>query len=309
MGVFRAWLLFLFFLFFSELGYAQSNRTDEFLSSWEALKEEEVVEQLKAYRLLFVPGFLSDQFFLIGKIPFIKKIWLGKYFDDQVDWLVERGVEAQVVDVESEAGPEVNAIRIRDEISSKDDKPVLLIGHSKGNLDALYAFFNHPELAGRVKAWISLQGAFYGSPVADWVDNHKHLGRFAAWVLKKMGGSGASLRSLRTDERESFMLRYRPALIELADQVPILSFGSYLFKRKWRIQTLLCLPWKCMIKNGHSQNDGLVPIHSTKFPGADFVSVNGIDHADPVMHSWVRRYDRLRMTLTLCGMMLAGLEF
>ena len=98
------------------------------------------------------------------------------------------GQESSFVPVEGLASSARNARIIRDtvlaETSSDKDARVVLIGYSKGAVDALDAIVTYPELASRVSAVVSLAGAIRGSALAD------DVSQSTANLLASIPGSG-----------------------------------------------------------------------------------------------------------------------
>jgi len=81
------------------------------------------------------------------------------------------GYDFTLFEVDALSGSRRNARQIRDLIMSMpdqdDDKPLVLLGYSKGTPDILEAIVDYPELQTRVAAVISAAGAVGGSPLAN----------------------------------------------------------------------------------------------------------------------------------------------
>ena len=249
-------------------------------------------KRLAGKTVLLVPGFLSNAMRL-------------SYFTDQLFFLRGlAGVDADIVDIDSEEPPEVNAREIRKAIRDVDpDEKIVLVTHSKGSLDVLHLLLDRPKLYKRVAAWISIQGALLGSPIADFVDDDPVLRDVAGAALRILGGSLASLRSLRTDASVAFVERHEAdgSLAALLNGVKTVCYGSAVRGSK----TLLLAPRDAMEKR-KKPNDGLMPLDNTFLPGAPFVRIpNGPDHAAPVLRVGVPlRFDRNLMTAALMRLVL-----
>jgi pimeloyl-ACP methyl ester carboxylesterase len=84
----------------------------------------------------------------------------------------ELGATASVIFPKSSATLEEDAAFIRDEVirlTDSQQRPVVLVGHSKGGAGVVLTALKYPELVrgGRVVDVVSIQGALHGSPVAD----------------------------------------------------------------------------------------------------------------------------------------------
>ncbi len=159
-------------------------------------EDEAEYKKLSGYRILFVPGFMTNPSIdpaLLYK-PGADRLKPGKgllptYFEEQIVWLRSLGLDAGIVDIESEAGIKHNASLIEAAISLSP-KPVLIISHSKGGLDTLEALIQRPDLRGKVRGMVSIQSPYYGTPIADWVLSARYsMAPAAAAALKAMGGS------------------------------------------------------------------------------------------------------------------------
>ncbi|MEA3412098.1 MAG: hypothetical protein U9R74_11255 [Pseudomonadota bacterium] len=82
------------------------------------------------------------------------------------------GYDITLLEVEALSGSRRNAELIRDALMNipdqgDDDKPLVLIGYSKGAPDVLEAIVNYPEIQPKIAAFISTAGAVGGSPLAN----------------------------------------------------------------------------------------------------------------------------------------------
>ena len=113
----------------------------------------------------------------------------------------ELGFKGFRIRVDGLSGTENNARQIRDAILAlppeDKDRPLVLIGYSKGAPDILQAIVSYPELRERVVAVISAAGSIGGSPLAIPADQ-KDLG-IMKYVPKSecTAGDGGAIDSLR----------------------------------------------------------------------------------------------------------------
>ena len=170
---------------------AEYKATLSAVASTRAGADDAKYRMLSGYRLLFVPGFMTNP--SIDPLLLYKsgaagnksnKGLLPTYFDEQITWLRAKGLDAGIVKIESEAGIKYNANLVAAEIA-KSSKPLLIISHSKGGLDTLEALIQRPDLRAKVRGLVSIQSPYYGTPIADWVLLHRHsLSPAAAGALR-----------------------------------------------------------------------------------------------------------------------------
>lgn len=247
------------------------------------------VALLRRHKVLLVPGYFADLD--------------PKYFADHLHWLASLGVEAEKVAVRSRQSIAINAPIVAAAIRGST-KPVLLVTHSKGSVDALEALLAEPALRSKARGWISLQGAFGGSPIADWLLNGSLLDPATGiTILQFFGGSKESLEGLTvTASRERYSER-TSAIEALLRAVPAVAFASSLDGPQSRATGLLEISRLLMSSRG-VRSDGLVPPGSALLPGMDYVEVTGVDHIAPVMPA-LEPFDRVRMTRALLLVMRA----
>ena len=137
-------------------GFVQLVRAE--VSNPQPIDRAMMPEAMKLH-FLFVAGFLSEG------IP--------GYFKDNAEVVTdELGASTSMFFPPSGGNLETDAELIRGEVSRLTDelqRPVVLIGHSKGGAGAVLAVLRNPELvsSGRVAHVVSIQGALRGSPLAD----------------------------------------------------------------------------------------------------------------------------------------------
>ena len=248
---------------------------------------------LRRYRVLLVPGYFSDLD--------------PAYFADQMRWLTATGVDHQKVAVRSRQSTAVNAPIITAAIRAST-RPVILISHSKGSVDVLDALRTEPALRKKVAGWISLQGVFFGSPVADMLLDDARLNPLlASAVLALLGGTRESAQGLTTTAAHTYHRQYKAEIDAVVGVVPSVAFASALDSPSGKhAKTTLEIPHELMWRDG-IRNDGLVPLEAAVVPGMDFVQVSGVDHIAPVMPAMLR-FDRVRMTKALLLMLQTPLR-
>jgi hypothetical protein len=241
-------------------------------------------QALRQYRVLLVPGYFSHLD--------------PSYFGDQMRWLAGLRVDHDKVAMKTGDTVAVNAAIIAAAIRGSA-KPVILITHSKGSVDALEALATDRALRGKVKGWISLQGAFFGSPIADMLLDpallHPAVG---AGILAFFGGTEEAAKGLTTQSSLAYYRAHSAAIDGVLREVPAIAFASVIEgTAEAPAQTSLEIPLQLLSRSG-VRSDGLLPVDAQVLPGMDFVKVWGVDHIAPVMRA-SRRFDRVRMTQAL----------
>ena len=193
------------------------------------------------------------------------------YMRSQADWLRGLGLAVEVVALPTAAPILANAGRIAERIAA-DARPVILIGHSKGGVEALAALLR-PGVAPRCHGLVALQSPFLGSPVADALCGIRSLHRAAHRALRALRlGSGRGLRDLTTPVRRAWMEEHAAAIAALARQVPIAVLATTLDGAPLRIEEgayRLLDRWmrRQGAGPGAGPGDGLVPLASARLPG------------------------------------------
>jgi len=244
---------------------------------------------LRRHNVLFVPGYLA------GRNP--------AYFAEQIDWLHSIDVQTTKVAIRAGQSIAINGSIIAATIRNST-KPVILITHSKGSVDALEALRTEPALQAKVRAWVSLQGVFFGSPLADILLDGTLLNPVISdTILGFLGGTRQSAEDLTTKAALAYYRKHRTAISTVLRKVRSIAFASNLDGAEAaRVKSLLEIPHELMRHEG-IPNDGLVPVDSAVLPGMDFVKVSGVDHIAPVMPA-LQDFDRIGMTKTLLSLVL-----
>src|SRR5262249_7934212 len=149
-----------------------------------------------------------------------------KYFSDQMRWLASSGVEHLKVPVKARESVAINSPIIARAIRDSA-KPVILITHSKGSIDALDALRSDAALRSRVAGWIWLQGPFFGSPVADLLLDERQINPLiSTFILGFLGGTVESAHNLTTTAARAYYRDNQAAIDEIVRAVPAIAFAS-----------------------------------------------------------------------------------
>lgn len=148
--------------------------------------------------VLIVPGLGWDCF----------EDWLDLEYS-AVNHVAQFGYELRAIPVGGLSSSWHNAEKINDyvnKLSPEDlDRPLVLVGYSKGTPDILEALVRFPQLADQVTAVLSLAGSVKGSPLADQATQGQAnlLTGFPGSECDK--GDEGAVNSLRTDVRQAWL--------------------------------------------------------------------------------------------------------
>eukprot|EP00268_Persea_americana_P056560 TRINITY_DN6685_c0_g1_i2.p1 TRINITY_DN6685_c0_g1~~TRINITY_DN6685_c0_g1_i2.p1 ORF type:complete len:505 (+),score=114.47 TRINITY_DN6685_c0_g1_i2:202-1716(+) len=167
---------------------------------------------------LLVPGLFSNH----GPLYFVNtKMCFSKM-----------GLACHIAKIHSEASVEKNAREIKEyieEIYWGSKKRVLLLGHSKGGVDAAAALSMYwPDLKGKVAGLALAQSPYGGSPVASDILREGQLGDYVnlrklmeILICKVIKGDMQSLDDLTYERRKEFLRKY-----QLPRELPVVSFHT-----------------------------------------------------------------------------------
>ncbi|MCC6194650.1 MAG: hypothetical protein IT518_09310 [Burkholderiales bacterium] len=211
------------------------------------------------YRLLFIPGFLAACFDSI------------RSFEDVIEVARKQGYAAQLLDVGGRDGVRENARRIGQQIGKlpDDGRRLVLIGHSKGAVEALQMLVDHPELGARVAGVLSVAGALQGSPLADDVAPiAPALGLLPVGHCRR--GEGAPIRDLTTGERARWWQEEAPKLTR-----PLYSLVA--LPDLDLLSALVVLPSASLSRHSRD-NDGMLLARNQVAAGGYLLGVVNADH-------------------------------
>ncbi|MBI4248349.1 MAG: hypothetical protein HY611_02510 [Elusimicrobia bacterium] len=224
------------------------------------------------YAYLLVPGHMSR--FAPG------------YFTLPLKTLQSFGLEAKIAWEINTVGPvAANAAILKDLILSSS-KPLVIIGHSKGAVDAAAALTLFPETQPRIRRFVSVQAPYQGSPIADlWLEVGA-LRVLAGFLAPLLGGQTQSVWDVTTRSRKEFTRAYPFP----AEKVPTWSVASVADDVFCRFPV-----YRGIIRRRTGrENDGfIVPEHAV-IPGSREIHLAATDHEDTVRprgapRAWFRR--------------------
>lgn len=214
-------------------------------------------------RALFVPGLGFD---CVGP-------WLHLQGEGQ-GWLRHRGVEFDILSVDSLSGSGRNARQVRDAVMrmpARGGTPdLVLIGYSKGTPDILEAVAAYPEMRSRLAAVVSVAGAVGGSPLADdSADGAADLMRYFPGATCGPGDGGAVV-SLRTGPRQAWLD---------ANPLPpgLRTYTVATFPQPDAISWILKPSWNRLAQID-PRNDGQLIFYDQIVPGSTLLGYLNADH-------------------------------
>ncbi|MBF0315975.1 MAG: DUF2974 domain-containing protein [Oligoflexia bacterium] len=194
--------------------------------------------RLQDYTIIMVGGFLSGMGKLGGErnfeeqAKFLKKLGLSEKEEDK---------NFQMSSVNTFQTIAYNIEKLRKDIQNAPKK-VILIGHSMGGLEAVFALIGtSEELQKKVAGIITLQSPFKGSPIVDLVDHattaKQRVARALAYGVlenpfKRIAGHAGSYNSFR-DLRESARIDFlddpvnAQALDEITKRIPVINLVGW----------------------------------------------------------------------------------
>jgi hypothetical protein len=215
---------------------------------------------LAGKRVLLVYG-------LMGEVLAAMRPFGVDYMATQSIWLRRvLGADTAVVRLPTGGAVADNALRLRAALLA-DPRPAVLIGHSKGGLEALATLMD-PEAAARCCAFIAIQSPFFGSPVADALVAASPLHLTASGALRLLRtGSGAGLRDLTSKARLDWSKRNEAHLATLLGKIPVVCCATYLDNKMVGPDRRYLHLARWLERRGCGRNDGLVPVASALLPG------------------------------------------
>lgn len=199
--------------------------------------------------------------------------WLK--IDDSVDELLQAfGYDTYVLQVDGLSSSANNARQIYDGIAALppefDNRPILLIGYSKGAPDILEALVAYPELQQRVVAVLSAAGAIGGSPLAESAEQKELniMRHFPGAQCSK--GDGGAIESLRPLTRRVWLAHH-----PLPESVAYYSLVTY--PEPERVSSALKSMYNTL-SQVDARNDGQLIFYDQIIPDSTLLGFVNADH-------------------------------
>lgn len=194
-------------------------------------------------------------------------------FDAAVTELAGGPHRFRTVVVGGRSGPKHNAAQIAAHLEEHPpdmERPLMLIGYSKGATDIMQFLVDYPAQASAVDAVISVAGAVYGSPLADVFDGTYHL-LFSHVPMNSCGtGDSGVVHSLRTDLRRQW-------LEDNALPADIRYYSLAAFTTRDRLARALVPTWRMLLRHDERNDGQLIPADAL-LPGSAVLGYVNADH-------------------------------
>lgn len=223
------------------------------------------MDQTPPWSWLQRPG--SDDFHYFKRIRSTLNAAGFRAFHTHVSWGAPLAVRA------ADLGREIDSI-----LAISGAKKCHVIAHSMGGLDTRYAI-SLLGYAGKVASLTTIATPHHGSPLADWVVQHRSGSRRVLESLRAMGVDLRGIVDLTTEECEARNARIEPlerdngvsyqtyaGVASFLPTFPPLKVGFLLLKLRYH----------------HSENDGLVPLESAKWRDELFRGTVPWDHLNQI---------------------------
>lgn len=230
--------------------------------------ERRIAEALRGRRVLIAYGLFGEV------IAAFRPVGID-YMGTQAEWLRSAlGADVSVVRLPTASAVADNAERLGAELR-REDRPAIVIAHSKGGLEALAALVS-PEMDGRCVALLAMQSPFYGSQVADGLLASRALHRAADHALRAVKlGSGVGLHDLTTTSRIAWMQAHEAEVARLVRRIPVVCCAARSDRGAVGPERRYMPLFDWMVRRGAGPNDGLVSVESALLPGAHHIVVPG----------------------------------
>ncbi len=222
------------------------------------------------------PPALLDCVFLIVPGLFTERYPL--YFFQNKNRMKQLGIDAREVPMKTELPVAACAAAVRDAILRAAPRQSILVAHSKGPLDAHAALVLYPETVPHVRALVSLQAPFGGTPLAS--DEGRLLRRLISGTIRGLfGGAPQSFFDLSYDARERFLQAHGATC-----PVPAISLVTTTARAAWPLEHTR----RYLHRTYRVKSDGFVPEGDAAIPGSRLVRLEGVDHAGLALR-WLGR--------------------
>jgi triacylglycerol lipase len=209
---------------------------------------------------------------------------------------IRSAVGASVIPIDTDQDLMRNAVTIRDAVLGAAAR-VVLVGQSKGPLDIHAALSLHPEIVPHVRAFVSIQAPFGGTPLAS----DAEASRAGRWLVGGLvggmfRGTPRAYFDMGYAARRAFLARF-PAPV----QVPTVALATW----TTRPGLFLHSTHRYLSRYG-VPTDGFVLLPDAHVPGARLVTLDGMDHASLALR-WLRpraRFEPGRVAQALVSLAL-----
>lgn len=237
-------------------------------------------------------------------VPGLFTQWYPGYMGDLVNGMASLHYETYFCKLNTANSMKHNALVVAEVIRNltrdQPDRKVVLMGHSKGALDAATAFVKYPDIVPKISAFIAFQAPWGGSAIAnDILSAHHRRAVSSAFIEKVLNGDSRSLTSLMYTERQKFVKKYPFPL----GAVPTISVASY----ETSFKSLLKASIHYVQLRYKEPSDGCVATKDAIIPGTILVELPNLDHFGPAYHGFpacCNNHDPIRVQMALLNVLL-----
>jgi pimeloyl-ACP methyl ester carboxylesterase len=217
----------------------------------------------KRHLYLLVKGLLGDD--------------LPGYLLDNQQRLEARGLEVLEVAVDTGGTLDANVAVVREALldAAHFRRSVVMVGHSKGGVECTAALALYPELRRHVRAVVTLQAPYGGSPLAHDLSTLPEM----RWMMDFafplfFNGVSRSVDDLTYPSRMEFVRRH-----PYPTDIPTVALAT---SRLSRWSSMYALERYFHDRYGYA-TDGLVAAVDAEVPGSRVVRLDDMDHVEPAM--------------------------
>jgi triacylglycerol lipase len=249
-----------------QIGWLKAGATDVTLRFRELLErvkagEKVVPPEAREYVWLLSPGLFSNLY--------------PNYMKGNVEALSDLGLRIVEVPLTPNESVVAGAKVLRDAVlAHTDTRQAVILGHSKGGVDAAAALALYPEIRPRVRSFVAIQAPYAGSPVANDLANCQMVGAVAALAIQVLGNDPEAAMELSYPRRRRFHAKH-----PYPRSVRTLSLAT----SRVDMRSAVYLTGSYVRERYGAESDGLVVPADAVLPGSRVVYLDDMDHAESVL--------------------------
>ena len=303
--------------------FAATDLTSDYLQHYNQSRSLSYKEQqtLKAYDIYYIPGILAESFIGGDDRSSIHFDYLTKdYFGHQVDLLNQKyKIPAKRLSTSSHDIRETRShINLAVTNAAKHGRKVLFISHSLGGLVLLEEILENPSLQNHIAGIAFMQSPFYGSPLSEIALNPNYgLKKIISPLLPYVNLSEETILYVGVKARTQYMEAHTQQIDELVKTVPLFTFSTSSKSNQSFLKPLIdiiesgCLKsftGRCVTdvfyEGPYDKNDGLIPFKSSFLENADYITLDDVDHIEPILKIPFESYDKEHVTTSILRILL-----